>query len=117
MSQKKTQKAETAQTQESQQAQQQKKEEKRQPVDIATYNKYIDLKFLELSGEKLKDEAKKEMLQLEADLKKCKGDVPKKTVTAAINNEVIRMVQGVPLPYALAEILKGKKCKNTSYYL
>lgn len=85
------------------------------PVDKAKYDKYIGFKFTELSGAKLKNEAIKEMNDLEAELKQCSGVIPIRTVTAAIDNEVVKMAEGVPLPECYAEIIN--KSKKPEYYL
>jgi hypothetical protein len=87
----------------------------KQPVDQAKYDKYTSLKFLELSGAKLREEVKKEMDAMEAELKQCSGVKPIKTMTAAIQHEVIRLVEGVPLPENYANIIQGSS--NPAHYL
>ena len=88
---------------------------KKQPVDKSKYDQYINLKFLEIVGGQLTKESREELVNLETELKKCTGSIPVKTVTAAIGNEIIRMVAGVPLPEEYATIIKG--CKKPEHYL
>jgi predicted nucleic acid-binding Zn-ribbon protein len=85
------------------------------PVDKATYDRYTALKFLELSGTKLKEDHVKELVDLEKTLKACSGVIPIRTVTAAISNEKVRLVEGVPIPEAYAKIIAS--CKNPAYYI
>ena len=66
-------------------------------VDPAKYDKYTSLKFLLLSEAKVKDEVKKELETLEAELKLCAGKIPIRTVRAAIKNEQFLLVKGVPV--------------------
>lgn len=92
-----------------------KQDVKKQPVNKETYDKFINLKFLVFSGAKLSETAEKEMNKLEAEICKCSGTLPKKTVTAAIDHEVVRMIEGLPLPAEYSEIIK--KSKNPSHYI
>jgi hypothetical protein len=98
----------------------QKKEQKEvktkseQPVDKAVYDKYTSLKFLQLSGAKLEEKVKKELDSLEQGLKNCSGKIPIRTVRAAINNEQVLIVEGIPLPEDYTKIVQS--CKNPEYY-
>lgn len=85
------------------------------PVDKSTYDKFTSLKFIELSGVKLTDEAKKELKELETELKGCTGTAPIRTQRAAIMNEQVLIVEGIPLPYCYLEIIKASK--NPAYYI
>jgi len=68
-------------------------------VDEVIYKKYCDLKFISLNeGVKMKQEAIEEIQRLEAELKKCAGNIPIKTETASINHELVRLVEGIPVP-------------------
>ena len=87
---------------------------KKQPVDAGKYSRYTQLKFVELSGTKLKEESQKEMNALEAELKACTGAVPIRTQRAAISNEQVLLVEGVPVPEAIAKIIASSK--NPEYY-
>jgi len=75
-------------------------------VDPTKYDKYTSLKFLFLSGAKVKDEVKKELETLEAELKLCAGAKPVRTVRAAIKNEHFLLVEGVPVPQAIEAAIK-----------
>ena len=61
--------------------------------DPVKYDRYANLKLLDLSGTKLSDELKKEMESLEAELKKNTSPKPIRTVTAAIGNEKIVLIE------------------------
>ena len=82
-------------------------------VDQAQYDRYTDLKFLQLSGVNFDEKTKKEVEQLEIELKKCTGKIAAKTVRAAIKNEQALMVKGIPVPKSI-EKLVGKK--DAAYY-
>lgn len=84
-------------------------------VDLGTYKKYTDLKFISLSGAKLTDAAKKELAELEAEVKSCDGKKAKRTVRAAIMNEQVLLVEGMPIPSEYVEIIN--KCKTPEYYI
>jgi hypothetical protein len=88
------------------------------PVDEEKYAQYCRIKFLELSftgtEQQLKKEDKDKMLSLESELKECSGSVPNKTVTAAINNEIVKLVKGVPVPKSIEKIVQS--CKTPEYY-
>ncbi len=86
------------------------------PVDLANYNKFTDLKFLELSGAKLKDEQKKELTELEKELKSCTGKVPVRSVRAAIKNEIALLVEGIPVPEEIEKLIVGAGEKAVLYY-
>lgn len=85
------------------------------PVDEAEYNEYTALKFLEFSGTKLKDETTARIKELEAKLKSCAGSRPIRTVRAAIKNEQVLLVEGVPVPESVLAIIKNSQTEN--YYL
>ena len=84
-------------------------------VEKAKYDKYAQLKFIEFSGAKLKAETKKEIDELEAELLACDGAKPKLTQRAAICNEQILLIEGIPLPSCYKEIIK--ESSNPSYYI
>lgn len=85
------------------------------PVDEAEYNEYTSLKFLELSGTKLKDETTARIKELEAKLKSCEGPRPVRTVRAAIKNEQVLLVAGVPIPASVHAIITNSGTEK--YYL
>lgn len=87
----------------------------KKPVDLGTYNKYISLKFLDLSGAKLKDQAKDELQKLEKSLLNCSGKKAKLTVNAAIGNEIVKLVKDIPIPKEIEKIINS--CKNPGYYV
>jgi hypothetical protein len=90
-------------------------EKKSKPVDLNTYKKYTDLKFIALSGAKLTEAAKKELAELEAAVKAGTGKKSKRTVRAAIANEQVLLVEGIPMPAEVLAILE--KCKTPEYYV
>lgn len=87
-------------------------------VDAGKYAQYCSIKFLELSfkgtEQQLKKEDKDKMLALESELKQCNGKKPIRTITAAIDNEIVKLVEGVPVPKNIEEIVL--KCKSPEYY-
>ena len=85
------------------------------PVDKSTYDKFTSLKFLSFSETKLTDETKKELAELEAELKLCSGFKPKMTRRAAIGNEQVLLVEGVTLPEEYYNIILSDKHKD--FYL
>jgi hypothetical protein len=95
------------------------------PVDKTIYDRYTALKFLEIalidssnedpSKIKLPDHVKKELTDLEAEIMKCDGVKPIKTMTAAIGHEVIKMVKGVPMPKEYSDIIQNSA--KPDYYL
>lgn len=84
------------------------------PVDPANYAKFTNLKFLSLSGAKLKDEVTKEMNELEAEIKTCTGKIPVRTVRAAIKNEQALLVKGVPVTKEIEQLISDAKAET--YY-
>lgn len=94
--------------------QEQKQDKEEKLADKATYDKYTSLKFLQLSGAKLKDDTLKELKELEAELKQCSGKISKKTVRAAIQNEQVLLVEGMPIPAEYVDIIE--KCSKPEYY-
>lgn len=80
----------------------------------AKYNTYTSLKFMELSGAKLTIESKKELLQIEKELKACTGKKPVRTVNAAIGNEIVKLVEGIPVPASIEKIIE--ESKSDLYY-
>jgi hypothetical protein len=81
----------------------------------AKYDQFISLKFLELSGAKLTEEKSKANAVLEAELMQCSGVKPIKTMTAAIGNEIVRMIAGLPLPEHYEEIIR--RSTNPAHYI
>lgn len=86
-------------------------------VDKAKYDAYTQLKFIKLSGAKLTDEKIKLLADMEAEIKACAGEKPNKTVRAAIKNDQILMVEGVPLPAEYLQIIKDAGDSVVNYYL
>jgi hypothetical protein len=86
-------------------------------VDEYEYNKYTALKFLDLSGASLTDDAKKELAHLEAEVKKCGGALPSKTVNAYIGSENLKMVAGVPMPKRYHKIIGAATTAVQKYYI
>jgi hypothetical protein len=86
----------------------------KKPVDQAVYNKFTDLKFIELSGAKMTEKSKEEIASLEAELKKCTGRIAKITVRAAIRNEQALMVAGIPVPASIETLVKSNGSED--YY-
>ncbi len=74
-------------------------------VDVVLYEKYVGLKFLELSGAKLNPETDKELNKLEKELKAMAGRKPIRTVNAAIGNELVKLVKDIPVPEKIEEII------------
>jgi len=83
-------------------------------VDPSAYERYVSLKFIEISGAKLTPEVQKELIELEAELKKCSGKKPVRTVNAAIDNEIVKLVEGIPVPEFIETLIKEKGC--SAYY-
>lgn len=92
-------------------------ETSKNPVDKAKYDAYTQLKFIKLSGAKLTDEKIKLLADMEAEIKACSGEKPNKTVRAAIKNDQILMVEGVPLPAEYSQIIKDAGDSVVNYYL
>jgi hypothetical protein len=69
---------------------------------------------MELSGAKLTIESKKELLQIEKELKACTGKKPVRTVNAAIGNEIVKLVEGIPVPASIEKIIE--ESKSDLYY-
>lgn len=99
---------------EAQSTQPEKKQPKKSPVNPANYAKYTDLKFLQLSGAKLKDEVINELKELEKEIKGCSGRIAKRTVRAAIKNEQALMVEGLPVTEAIEALVKSTESEK--YY-
>ena len=55
------------------------------------------------------------MLELEKELLACEGFKPKMTRRAAIHNEQVLLVEGIPLPDEYLKIIKSDK--NKDFYL
>lgn len=94
-----------------------KKAKGKKAVDKAKYDAYTQLKFIKLSGAKLTDEKIKLLADMEAEIKACAGEKPNKTVRAAIKNDQILMVEGVPLPAEYLQIIKDAGDSVVNYYL
>ena len=100
-----------------------KKQEAKQKVNKSDYDKYSELKAIELSGAKLKEETKEELKALENQIKACSGKIPnekifkKSTIAlrAAIDNEIVFLIKGIPLPEEYLKIIK--ESKNPDYYI
>ena len=90
------------------------KEPKKNNVNEAEYSKFIGLKFLESGGNILKKETTDEMNELEKKLKTYNGPIPLETVNAAIGNENVKLVKGVPVPGSIEKIVVD--AKSAKYY-
>ena len=84
-------------------------------VNKAIYDKYVGLKFVALSGTKLKDETKSELAELEKQVSEMIGTKALKTVRAAIQNEQVLLVKDMPIPAEYLQIIYG--CNNPSHYI
>lgn len=104
------QKAEAADVQESKPQKQRKKE-----VDKSKYDEYTEYFFIKMSGAKFSDDVLKKIESLKKELMNCSGVSPKRTVRAALGNETLKLVEGIPLPKEYLEIVKASK--NPSHYL
>ena len=89
------------------------KQPEKLPVESVKYDRYTGLKFFELSETKLTEAQIKELAELEAELKAASGFIPVRTVRAAINNEQVLLVQGIPVPVSVSGLVPGK---NFLYY-
>ena len=92
-----------------------KQAKKANPVDLNTYNRYMELKFLESAGVKLKEEIKQEIIKLEKEIKNCSGKKSIRTRTAAIDNEIVKLIEGIPVPLEVQEIIE-KSDKPEFYF-
>ncbi len=92
------------------------KEKELKPVNKSDYDRYTDLKFLELSETKLSEEAKKELKELEKELLLCKGRKSVRTVRAAIDNEQALLVNGIPVPVEIQKLIEDKGKTTAAYY-
>jgi hypothetical protein len=90
-------------------------EKKKKPVPDALYSKYTNLKFLQLSGAKLTDQASEEMEDYLKEIKKCDGRKAKITRRAAINNDICLLVAGVQIPKSIENIIVNNG--SESFYL
>ena len=79
----------------------------------AIYDKYIEFKFMTYDGAKLKNEALQELEELEKKVKSFKGNEAKRTVTAAIDKEIIKMEKGISVPDEYVKLIPEK---NKKYY-
>lgn len=82
---------------------------KKKPVNPDLYKKYADLKFLQLDGANLKDEQIDSIKKMESEIKKCSGKISKHTKTASIGAEVLKLVQGIPVPKEYIDIISKYK--------
>lgn len=93
----------------------------KQPVDLGEYERYSELKSVEISGSALKEETKKELNDLEKKLKSCEGKKPKEKILiqgmlrAAIDNEQVLLFKDIPVPANIEKIIKDARA--TGYYL
>ena len=84
-------------------------------VDKGVYDKYTGLKFISFTETKLSENFKKQLAELEKELLTCDGEKPIRTQRAAIDNEQVLIVEGIPLPKEYAVIIKNSS--NPKYYL
>lgn len=87
---------------------------KQSAVEIGKYERFTTLKFLKFDGATLKDEYEKELVNLEKELKTCKGAKPAKTVTASIGLKVYKLVKDIPVPKEISDEIKA--AGKESYY-
>jgi hypothetical protein len=88
---------------------------KQATVDKKKYDKYVDLKLIQLAKTKLTEQSKAELIELEKELKQCSGEVPILTRTAAIRNEIVKMIEGIPMPKEYSDIIYTNNVQ--SFYL
>lgn len=86
-------------------------------IDENTYDKFCDLKFLVLQEATLSDERKKELAHLTELVRSSEGATAVRTVTAAINTETLRMVEGMPMPARYYKIIGQCTDSAKKYYL
>ena len=84
-------------------------------VDNAVYVEFINLKFLKVDEHKLTDEAEKRLSELEKEIMSCSGAKSKKTVTAHVGSELLKLVEGFPMPKEYEELIKEQGSEN--YYI
>ena len=92
------------------------KQPEKSPASKKNYDRYTQLKFIQLDGGKLKEEILKELNELEKELLSCSGKKGKVTKTRACGAEIVKIVEGIPLPDEYYKILKaanrtGKDCE------
>lgn len=88
---------------------------KKVQVNEVIYNEFVNLKLLELSSAKLKQDTIIKLSNLEKEVKKGTGKVAKKTVTAAIKNDIVKLIKDYPVPDAITKIIADAGYE--SYYL
>jgi len=84
-------------------------------VDKSVYDEFTNLKFFELSGVKLNEETAKKLSELEKQVSKFEGPKSLRTQRAAIMNEQVLIVEGMPIPDEYVQIIN--KSINPSYYI
>ena len=95
-----------------QKQQQTEKKQEQKKVDLKVYADFVSLKFLKLGGSKLKLEAEDRLKELEKEVKSCSGAKAKKSVTAHIGNEIIKLVEDCPIPEEYLKIIKENKAEK-----
>ena len=85
-------------------------------IDLDTYTKYVDLKFLALGEHILSDEKKEELARLEKQVKACSGQKAARTVRAGIGCEQYRLVEGMPMPAEYVKAIKSQGERAVSIY-
>lgn len=84
------------------------KQPKEKPVDPSKYNRFVDLKFIKLEGGQLREDYEKELTELEKELKACSGKKAAKNRTASIGMNVIKFVEGIPVPKSVFDLVPEK---------
>jgi len=85
-------------------------------VNVAKYEEFIGLKFLSIQGGELQPDTVKRLNTLEKELKTMEGRKPIRTVNAAIGNELVKLVQDIPVPEKVEQIIKDGGEKAYTYY-
>ena len=83
-------------------------------VDLTTYEKYTELKFIQLDGGQLVEAKEKELEKLESEVKSCEGLVPNDKIfknkaeglTASFGSVNHRLLKGVPVPKEVSDFIK-----------
>lgn len=93
----------------------QKQEKKSKPVTTGLYKEYTKLKFIKLDGGQLREEIEKEFQSLEKEIKTCTGNKAKVTQTLAFGSQLVKLVEGIPVPDEVYKFVK-ENAKNLKKY-
>ena len=86
----------------------------KQSVDPAIYERFTHLYLIKESRAKLTDKILNEITALGETIQNCSGNIAKMTVTAAIKNEICKMIEGFPVTPEIEKIVK--EAKADKYY-